>query len=420
MRFIIALIALTGVLASPSVQAQEWFSQFVHIDNATFPQVDPNLSIYNYHEDVGSKLSSTDKGLSLRIYSAYENTDDDLKLTIDRHAIHKALQLDQNGLTAKRSLTVDEPPASGRAMYIQHTTDQTFGIRSHSASQGLQNGGIGFTTDSAYYPFWVFDTAESETMSLNENGVGVGTYTPDATVHVYADGSPLDEAKILVENNNTTTAARDMFELVNNGGSRFTFTDTSINSRWEFSSNGSGAFSISRAGTGGSEMRIMPNGRVVMGPGGRPNLDLRANGDLIIAGTLVQSSDRNRKKNFKEVSDRQVLEKLSSMPVYTWQFDNEEADVRHMGPTAQDFRAAFELGYDEKTMAPVDGIGVSLAAIKALKQDVEARDDQIDDLKTQLAGVQLQLEKREEQLDQQHLQLESVIRRLNRLEHNSK
>ena len=245
---------------------------------------------------------------------------------------------------------------------------------------GPVGAGIGFKTGESWHPFFVNNLTPEGALILDESGVGIGTFNPASTVHVLADGDKFDEARVLVENAHTTSAVRDMFELVNNGGSRFTFTDTSIGSRWEFSSNGSGAFSISKAGTGGSEMRIMSNGRVVMGPGGTPNLDLRANGDLIIAGTLVQSSDRNRKKNFKEVGDRQVLEKLSAMPVYTWQFDNEEADVRHMGPTAQDFRAAFELGYDEKTMAPVDGIGVSLAAIKALMQDVETKERRIQEL----------------------------------------
>lgn len=45
--------------------------------------------------------------------------------------------------------------------------------------------------------------------------------------------------------------------------------------------------------------------------------------------------------------------------------------ILHMGPTAQDFHAAFELGENDTTIAPVDGIGVSLASIKALKNQMD-------------------------------------------------
>jgi len=40
--------------------------------------------------------------------------------------------------------------------------------------------------------------------------------------------------------------------------------------------------------------------------------------------------------------------------------------VRHVGPMAQDFYAAFKVGEDDKHITSIDEDGVALAAIKAL------------------------------------------------------
>ena len=45
--------------------------------------------------------------------------------------------------------------------------------------------------------------------------------------------------------------------------------------------------------------------------------------------------------------------------------------VRHVGPMAQDFHAAFGLGGDDKHINTVDADGVALAAIQGLNQKVE-------------------------------------------------
>jgi beta-xylosidase len=46
--------------------------------------------------------------------------------------------------------------------------------------------------------------------------------------------------------------------------------------------------------------------------------------------------------------------------------------VRHLGPVAQDFHAAFGLGSDDRHIATVDADGVALAAIQGLNRKVEA------------------------------------------------
>jgi len=87
---------------------------------------------------------------------------------------------------------------------------------------------------------------------------------------------------------------------------------------------------------------------------------------LSSGGTWTNSSDSARKSGFRNVDGDDLLAKLAVMPVRTWTYRSEDSSVRHIGPTAQDFRAAFGLGDGDKAIATVDADGVSLAAIQAL------------------------------------------------------
>ena len=59
---------------------------------------------------------------------------------------------------------------------------------------------------------------------------------------------------------------------------------------------------------------------------------------------------------------------------------------RHLGPTAQDFRAAFGLGEDDTTISTVDEQGVALAAIQGLYAVVQAKDGRIAVLDSDVAA----------------------------------
>ena len=56
----------------------------------------------------------------------------------------------------------------------------------------------------------------------------------------------------------------------------------------------------------------------------------------------------------------------------------DDGGVRHVGPIAEDFHAAFGLGIDDKHITPADVGGVSLVAIQALDRMVAARDAELD------------------------------------------
>jgi hypothetical protein len=66
-------------------------------------------------------------------------------------------------------------------------------------------------------------------------------------------------------------------------------------------------------------------------------------------------------------------------------------EIPHVGPVAQDFHSAFQLGMDNRHIATVDAGGVALAAIKGLNQKLEEENEELrkrlDELETQLAAV---------------------------------
>jgi len=58
--------------------------------------------------------------------------------------------------------------------------------------------------------------------------------------------------------------------------------------------------------------------------------------------------------------------------IQEWNYKTQDTGIRHMGPTAQDFRAAFGLGDFPLRINTIDADGVALAGVKAL--EVRTRD----------------------------------------------
>ncbi len=112
---------------------------------------------------------------------------------------------------------------------------------------------------------------------------------------------------------------------------------------------------------------------------------------LSTGGTWTNSSDSTRKHDFRHVDGEDVLAKIAAMPVTTWSYRDEATAVRHMGPTAQDFRRAFGLGDTDKAIATVDADGVALAAIKGLVERTAVLRAENDELRAALVDLSRRL-----------------------------
>ncbi|RKH68254.1 tail fiber domain-containing protein [Corallococcus aberystwythensis] len=110
------------------------------------------------------------------------------------------------------------------------------------------------------------------------------------------------------------------------------------------------------------------------------------------------TSDRTTKEDFRRVDAEAVLAKVAAMPVESWRYKTEADGVRHVGPVAQDFRAAFGLGTDDKSIGLLDIDGVNMVAIQALArrtEELNAKSAEVDALKAQMAELQRSLSRLE-------------------------
>jgi hypothetical protein len=113
-------------------------------------------------------------------------------------------------------------------------------------------------------------------------------------------------------------------------------------------------------------------------------IHLASGAHVTAGGTWTNASDISAKDNFFAVDVSQVLEAVAALPISTWNYKTEDSSVRHMGPMAQDFKAAFEVGQDDRHISTVDADGVALAAIQGLYQLLQAQQREIEMLKLQL------------------------------------
>jgi len=99
------------------------------------------------------------------------------------------------------------------------------------------------------------------------------------------------------------------------------------------------------------------------------------------------TSDRAAKKDLEAIDGDAVLLAIARMPVWRWSYLNQSDGVRHMGPTAQDFRAAFGLGVGDKMIDMVDADGVNLAAVQALEKRTAKLQDENASLRSELENM---------------------------------
>jgi hypothetical protein len=117
-------------------------------------------------------------------------------------------------------------------------------------------------------------------------------------------------------------------------------------------------------------------------------------GAMLAAGSGSWStiSDSSTKSNVQPVDAAAILERVAAMPISTWNYTTQDPAIRHLGPMAQDFHAAFGLGESDTMISSVDAQGIALAAVQGLNAKVEsllaAKDREIAALEARVAEQQ--------------------------------
>lgn len=98
------------------------------------------------------------------------------------------------------------------------------------------------------------------------------------------------------------------------------------------------------------------------------------------------------KENFEPVDSREILERVSELPITTWNYTGGDREGRHIGPMAQDFNELFGVGEYEEYISSVDSYGVALVAIQALSDITSEQAQEIDALEGRNEALQAENE----------------------------
>lgn len=223
----------------------------------------------------------------------------------------------------------------------------------------------------------------AQSMNINTNGdIGIGIFDALAPLHVFR--SDTTEPFMFLESNESGGTAQDrsMVQMANNGGIRIQFDNPLLATAWRLqaATGNRDRFEITKADTGLIEFWIDDLGNGFFA------------GDLDVGGNIMTNvmmpSDINIKQNIQSIDPETILQHVSALALSAWEYKSRPGE-RHIGPMAQDFQAAFELGNGNTSISVVDASGVALASIKALEARNRALQSTVDQLQERLETMEL-------------------------------
>ena len=228
----------------------------------------------------------------------------------------------------------------------------------------LWSGPSGFALENRvqqtnHQPFFIANRAPDGSLYIGGDGeIGMGTATPAARLDLVDDG---DGDVLHVQNNANTERRRNVLTLENQGEVAFQMRMNPTGDVWSFLVRAED-FLISRNGSRAEELRIGEDGT------------------LYTHGSINPKSDAASKHVFEDVPAEDVLDAVGNLPIQSWSYKHDPKGTRHLGPTAQDFREAFQLGADDGSISLVDSSGVALSAIKALRERLLQKDRELNEV----------------------------------------
>jgi hypothetical protein len=233
-------------------------------------------------------------------------------------------------------------------------------------------------TNGSRLPLRIQPGSPTSSFTIRESGnVGLGTWTPSAPLELETTG---EDATFIADRTDGATAVTSAM------------TDAAY-----FGSQS--AHPLNLVVNNQPMLTLAASGHMTVGQDATVTLLLDPSGNLVIAGALTEASDAALKEGFETVDAQNVLARLLQLPISTWNYIADGASVRHMGPMAQDFYAAFGLGIDDAHIAPLDVNGVTLAALQELARLSQAQETQIEELERENQELEQRLEAIEAQLD---------------------
>ena len=245
-------------------------------------------------------------------------------------------------------------------------TAQTWDVAGNEANFFVRD-----VTNGSQLPFKIKPGADHNALYIDaDNDVGIGTASPASSLDVFRSNGT---AKLSVRELSGTTAARQLIYAVNKGDASFRLENTDSEIIWDYKATADATLVIDNPDNTGNEF------------------ELQEDGSLVCLGTVTGLSDRNAKEDLLSVDHKEVLAKVSELPVLEWNYKTDKKNTRHIGPMAQDFRAAFGLGINDKLISYTDTAGIALSAIKGLNEVVEEKDAELEQLRAKTAKLEAQV-----------------------------
>lgn len=312
--------------------------------------------------------NDSDNG-GLNKFSLEDSTAGRVPFTVEAGSIANALYVSDAGDVGlgTASPVVELHAVDGNSPTLRLEQDGSAGFTPHTydIAANETNFFVRDVTNGSRLVFRILQGAPDDGLVVNGIGrLGLGTEVPATGIDLRSGGTKSADVKLT---DTIGSGPLQMLKMENNGAVQMFMDNTSnANAQWLFSA--------------GQSMLLSPTSS----PSDQV-FSLANTGNLTIAGTLTEMSDRNAKTGIEAVDPSEILAKVRAMPVSAWTYKHDVEDgIRHIGPMAQDFYAAFGTGRDDKGISSLDSGGVALAAIQALS-------DENADLRARLLRLETQL-----------------------------
>jgi hypothetical protein len=151
--------------------------------------------------------------------------------------------------------------------------------------------------------------------------------------------------------------------------------------------------------------------RFVTGDASNPNVTYIPSDS---AGWTTTSS-RAVKTNIDPIEPREALAGVEELEVATWEYETEDesgAATTHIGPMAEEFHDAFDVGSSDEHINSINADGVALAAIQGLSAELDDTREELDEKDDRIAELEAENERLQdanEQLREQNAELEQRL-----------
>lgn len=182
----------------------------------------------------------------------------------------------------------------------------------------------------------------------------MGTPATDSSFLISTSSSPSGNAFYTISNRNSASTESPALQLITNGASFTRYLNL-------FRGKADGSY-------------LLPSFPIHVGDSTIANSGNGAH--LTTGGVWTNGSSRTFKQDFTPIDSGAILGRVLQLPVLQWRYKGTDTE-QHIGPIAEDFKAAFGLGGDERYIGTIDADGVALAAIQGLNHKLESENAEL-------------------------------------------